>query len=71
MMVKIENSYANFSWTKYNFKDVYKYLLGLDYKTFNRLNYDFHAFTKFYNHNVRKSSYKSSKVRIVDGTFSP
>ena len=72
-MVRIENSYANFFWTKYTFKDVYAYLSRLHYKTFHRFKYYFHAFTEYYNRNVRKSSLQSSNVGTVgiDGSFSP
>ena len=68
-MVKIENSYANFFWTKYIFKDVYAYPSRLHYKTFHRLKYYFHVFMEYYNRNVRKSSHQSSNFEIVDGTF--
>ena len=71
MMVTIENSYANFFWTKYTSKDVYAYLLRLHYKTFNRLKYYSHAFTEYYNRNVQKCSHQSSNVGIINGTFSP
>ena len=59
-----------FFWTKYIFKDVYAYLSRLHYKTFHRLKYYFHAFTEYYNRNVRKSFDQSLNVEIVDGTFS-
>ena len=57
--------------TKYTIKDVYAYVSRLHYKTFHRLEYYFHAFTEYYNRNVRKSSHQSSNVVIVDRTFSP
>ena len=57
--------------TKYTFKDVYTYLLRLQYKTFHRLKYYFHAFTEYYNRKIRKSSHQSSNAGILDGTFSP
>ena len=44
-------------WTKYTFNDVYAYFSRLHYKTFHRLKYYFHAFTEFYNRNVRKNSH--------------
>ena len=53
MMVKIENSYANFFWTKYTFKDVYAYLSRVHYKTFHRLKYYFHAFSEYYTRAVQ------------------
>ena len=58
-----------FFWKKYTFKDVYAYLSCLHYKTFQRLKYYFHAFTEYYNSNVRKNPHQSSKVGIVDGFF--
>ena len=71
MMVKIENSYANFFFAKNTFKDVYAYLLYLYYKNFHRLKYYFHAYTEYYNRNVPKTFHQSSNVGIVDGTFPP
>ena len=54
-----------FFWTKYTFKDAYAYLSRLHCKTFHRLKYYFHAFTEYYNRNVRESSHQSSSVGIV------
>ena len=71
MMVKIKNSYANFFFTKYTFKNVYAYLSGLHYNTLHSLKYYLHIFTEYYNRNVRKSSHQNLNVGIVDGTFSP
>ena len=71
MMVKIDNSYANFFLTKSTFKDVYAYLSRLHYKTFHMFKYYFHAFTEYYIRNVRKSRHQSSNAEIVNGTFSP
>ena len=59
-----------FFWTKYTFKGVHAYLSRLHYKTL-RLKYYFHAFTEYYNRNVRKSSHQSSNVGVVGGNFSP
>ena len=64
MIVKIENSYANFFWTEYTFKNLYVYLLCLHYNIFHRLKYYLHAFTEYYNRNVRKVP-----IRVQFGTI--
>ena len=71
MMVNLKILMTTFFWTKYTFKDLYAYLSRIHYKTFHRSKYYFHAYTEYYNPNVRKSSYQSSNVGVVGGSFSP
>ena len=48
-----------------------KKISRLHCKTFYRLKYYFHAFTEYYNGNIRKNPHQSSNVGIVDGACPP